>query len=58
LVKSADGSLTLWIEHEPGPETTNSLPAPEGKFQLIFRTYQPAAAILNRAWKLPPLQRS
>lgn len=57
LVKGADGSLTLLIQHEPPADQSNWLPAPDGKFQLLFRTYQPQAAILDRSYKLPPLQR-
>ncbi len=58
LVKGADGSLTLLIQHEPPADQSNWLPAPDGKFQLIFRTYQPQPAILDRSYKLPPLQRA
>jgi len=57
LKPNADGSLTLVISHTPPKDTANWLPAPEGKFQLLFRTYQPGAALLDGSYKLPPLQR-
>jgi hypothetical protein len=57
LVKGADGSLTLLIQHDAPADQSNWLPAPDGKFQLLFRTYQPKPAILDRSYKLPPLQR-
>ena len=55
LVRGADGSLTLLIQHDQPAETANWLPAPDGRFQLIFRTYQPGPAILDGSYKLPPL---
>lgn len=57
LKTSADGSLTLLIQHEAPADTANWLPAPDGRFQLIFRTYQPGPAILDHSYKLPPLVR-
>ena len=57
LVKAADGSLTITIQHTPPADTSNWLPAPDGKFQLILRTYQPGPAILDRSYQLPPLQK-
>jgi len=58
LVKAADGSLTLVIQHDRPADAANWLPAPDGKFQLIFRTYQPGPAILDGSYKLPPLLRA
>lgn len=58
LKPSADGSLTLVISHTVPANTANWLPAPEGKFQLLFRTYQPQAPLLDGRYKLPPLQRA
>ena len=46
------------ISHTPPKDTANWLPAPEGKFQLLFRTYQPGAALLDGSYKLPPLMRA
>ncbi len=53
----ADGSLEIRVQaSEPDSKTANWLPAPKGPFQLVFRTYQPRAAILEGAYKLPPLE--
>ncbi len=57
LVKAADGSLTLSIQHDRPADAANWLPAPDGKFQLIFRTYQPRPAVLDGSYKLPPLRK-
>jgi hypothetical protein len=53
----ADGSLEIRVQaSEPAAPSANWLPAPQGPFQLVFRTYQPREAILNGAYKLPPLE--
>ncbi len=57
LKPNADGGLTLTISHTPPADTANWLPAPDGRFQLLFRTYQPQAPLLDGRYKLPPLQR-
>ena len=43
LKKNADGSIDLYLQHEPpGPEKeSNWLPAPAGKFILMLRLYWP-----------------
>jgi hypothetical protein len=56
LKPSADGSLSLLIQHTPPEQPENWLPAPEGGFQLILRTYQPRPALLDGSYKPPPLQ--
>ena len=58
LVKGADGSLTIVIQHTAPTDTANWLPAPDGRFQLLFRTYQPGPAILDHSYKLPALQKT
>jgi len=58
LKPNADGSLTLVISHTPPKDLANWLPAPGGRFQLLFRTYQPGPALLDGSYKLPPLQRA
>jgi len=47
LKKDADGSITLYLQHEsPGKDKeSNWLPAPKGPFYLIFRTYAPDASL-------------
>ncbi len=54
-----DGGLTLYIQHtSPGNgKETNWLPAPEGEFWLVFRTYGPSPALIDGSWHMPPLQR-
>ena len=58
LKRNADGGLTLVISHTAPKDTANWLPAPEGRFQLLFRTYQPEAPLLDGRYKLPPLKRA
>ncbi len=58
LKRNGDGSLTLTVSHTAPKDTANWLPAPEGRFQLLFRTYQPQAALLDGRYKLPPLQKA
>jgi hypothetical protein len=55
LVKNADGSADLFIQHEsPGPDREGSwLPAPEGRFNLVLHLYWPKAEVLNGRW-VPP----
>ena len=57
LVKDADGSFTLYVQHEsPGPDKEpNWLPIPEGVFTLTFRAYQPEQAILDFTYSAPPV---
>jgi len=52
----ADGSLEIRVQASEPDAPSNWLPAPEGPFQLVFRTYQPRTAILNGDYKLPPLE--
>lgn len=55
-----DGSLTIHMSHEPPTDANaraNWLPAPEGQFALIVRTYVPMQAILDGVYKLPDVER-
>jgi hypothetical protein len=58
LKKAADGSLTIHIQHEsPGKALeSNWLPAPEGPFYMILRTYGPKPALLDGSYKIPAVQ--
>jgi hypothetical protein len=52
---AADGSLTITISHaEPTDEVAraNWLPAPDGQFALIVRTYVPTQPVLDGSYKL------
>ena len=59
LKTAADGSITLYFQAKsPGKDKeSNWLPAPEGPFWLVLRTYGPSKAILDKTWKLPPVKR-
>ena len=58
LKKAADGSITLYFSAKsPGKDKeSNWLPAPEGPFWLVLRTYGPGKAILDKTWKVPPVK--
>lgn len=57
LKKAADGSVTFYISaKKPGDNTVNWLPAPEGPFWTVMRTYGPDKEILNGQWQVPPVQ--
>jgi len=61
LVFAADGSLTLTLSsREPSDPTAkaNWLPAPDGQFALIVRTYVPTDPILTGAYSLPEVVRA
>jgi hypothetical protein len=54
---NADGSLTLYVQHQP-PGTnkeSNWLPAPGGEFRLVLRCYSPRPAITSGEWVPPPV---
>jgi hypothetical protein len=56
-----DGSLTLTISHaQPNDPVAraNWLPAPDGQFALIVRTYVPPQPVLDGSYKLPNVERS
>lgn len=59
LVRDADGSITLYIQHEsPGRnKEANWLPAPKGPFFMVLREYWPKPEALDGSWKTPPAVR-
>jgi hypothetical protein len=58
LERNADGSLTLYVSHQPPPgPQENWLPAPRGHFYLILRVYHPQPEFLSGQYRLPPLER-
>jgi hypothetical protein len=59
LERGADGSVTLYIQHEPpGAERENNwLPAPAGAFELGLRLYGPGQDVADSAWEPPPVVR-
>ena len=60
LKPNADGSVDLHIQNEsPGADKeSNWLPAPEGDFWVVFRTYGPSPQIVEQRWKVPPLEKA
>lgn len=52
-----DGSLAIEIAAKsPGKDKeSNWLPAPEGPFWLVMRTYGPGKSIVDRTYKAPPI---
>lgn len=56
LKKNEDGSLTIYISKDnPGKDKeSNWLPAPDGPFWVVLRTYGPGEEIVNGTWKQPP----
>ena len=58
LKTDTDGSITLYFSAKsPGKDKeSNWLPAPEGPFWPVLRTYGPGEAILDKTWKVPPVK--
>lgn len=62
LAANPDGSIDLYIQSaSPGADKeSNWLPAPEGRFSVVFRLYWPkenAPSILDGTWAPPPVTR-
>ncbi|WP_035346931.1 DUF1254 domain-containing protein [Edaphobacter aggregans] len=55
LVKSPDGSLTIYVQSTPpeGDKKANWLPAPKENIALYTRAYWPEEAALNGTWTPP-----
>jgi hypothetical protein len=53
----ADGGLTIYVQKaSPGADKqANWLPAPDGQFFMIMRTYLPADDIVNQTWQPPKI---
>ena len=54
-----DGSLTLYIQKDSPGEAleSNWLPASEGEFWVVLRTYGPRPRVVDGSWKVPALTR-
>lgn len=59
LKPDADGGITIHVQKEsPGAgKESNWLPAPEGAFFMILRTYLPGKAIVDQTWSPPSIAR-
>ena len=57
FTKAKDGSLTLYIQKDsPGKDKeSNWLPAPDGDFWVVFRTYGPGKSLIEQTWEMPGL---
>lgn len=54
LVKAQDGSVTFYVStKKPDDKSVNWLPAPDGPFWTVLRTYGPDKKIINGQWKAP-----
>jgi hypothetical protein len=60
LKKADDGSITIYLQAEsPGKDReSNWLPAPDGPFWPVYRTYGPGKPLLDQTWKLPATKKS
>jgi hypothetical protein len=52
-----NGSTELFIQtnRPQGERVVNWLPAPQGKFKLVFRAGLPKAELLDGSFRLPPV---
>jgi hypothetical protein len=59
LQLNPDGSLDVYIQTHPPrmDRESNWLPAPEGKFFLMLRSYWPKESLIDGSWKIPPVKR-
>jgi hypothetical protein len=56
LIPNADGSMDIYIQQQaPAGHAANWLPAPSGDFMLWLRAFQPGAAILTSAYRVPAI---
>jgi hypothetical protein len=53
-----DGTLTIYVQNDsPGADKqSNWLPAPEGEFFLMLRTYLPGEELVKQTWHPPLVQ--
>jgi hypothetical protein len=57
LRHGADGSLEIFIQHDrPAANEENWLPAPEGRFLLTLRAYQPQRELLDGRYTIPEVR--
>ncbi len=57
--ENSDGSTTFYFSaNDPGGDkASNWLPAPDGPFWLVLRTYGPGQAILDKTWQPPKIEK-
>jgi hypothetical protein len=57
LKPAADGSLRILLQRDKPADAANWLPAPDGDFRLILRTYQPKQELLSQKYAIPAVQK-
>jgi hypothetical protein len=57
LVRNADGSLDLFIQHDAPSTSSNWLPTPAGELTLVMRAYLPSEELQQGRFRYPPLVR-
>ena len=60
LRNNRDGSFDIFVQasQPEGERGVNWLPAPKGKFVLVFRAYLPRGEMLDGSFRLPPVETS
>ncbi|SMD10747.1 Uncharacterized conserved protein [Fulvimarina manganoxydans] len=57
LRRRSDGSIVLQLSRtRPSRSDVVWVPTPEGKFEAIFRTYEPREPVIDDRWTVPPLR--
>ena len=57
MTRNRDNSLTVFVQRSrPGAHVANWLAVPSGDFTMTMRFYGPYRAILDGAWRLPPVR--
>ena len=57
LKAEADGSLTIVVQNDRPPDTSNWLPCPKRGFNVTMRMYGPAPSVLDGTYRLPAIKR-
>jgi hypothetical protein len=57
LKTNSDGSIDLRIQHGRPGEAANWLPAPDGPFYLVVRSYLPKPEMITGGWRPEPVVR-
>lgn len=58
LDRDESGTSSVHISHAPPRDGANWLPAPRGRFMLVFRAYRPRAAFMEGSFRLSPVERT